>query len=41
MNSIHILGYVSRYDQYRWKLWVYYWFGMYITINYNTAIMMV
>ena len=34
MCSIHGLGYVRRYDQYRWKWGIYYWFGMYITINY-------
>ena len=35
MCSIHGLGYVRRYDQYRWKWGIlYYWFGMYITIKY-------
>ena len=33
------IGICQWYDQYRWKWGIYYWFGMYITINY-IAIMM-
>ena len=33
------IGICQWYDQYRWKWGIYYWFGVYITINY-IAIMM-